>query len=584
MNSGAKRRGSSDTTAYSLPTMGRTECVVAVVAVGLVLTGYLLIAGQTGALGVARNDDWSYLQNAFAMSSSGHVAVQGYVSMMLVVQIIIAQPVIAVFGNSIVALQVLVLAFGGIFLYSSYWFIRKFLSVALSTVAVGLVAIGPVFPSIATSFMTDVPAAALQLLTLSFGFLAMRDRPISVPWTIATFLAGVLAFGIREFALAALGAVVVMLILRREFSGPQKWFLVAMVSLAGLACMGLFVWRSGQETFPPTSVGLNLRGVAGDLQIPLTLGALLLPIALFLNPFKVLGRAWRRHRRITVVTVAFTAVSIGATGVSLRGNYLGADVSYSTTVAGGPVTIFPPIVWVVFLLAAAYSTIVLAVSFMSFVTEHLNRYRGVGARVRLNSDQSILGIELSLGLICITLLGLLGIRVFARVPLFDRNLIVVFPLIAGIVLADASANSLFWARRGRAIVAMGVVSVLAMSVLIVYSTAAVDGAKWRLAELIARERGYALGQVDGGLEWYSMHSDQASGVRTSEESWSAWTSERLTSVCATVVYSGRPRVSTSDDNDDADQRRLSESIPKFPWFGDSATQVELAVVDGPDKC
>ncbi len=61
--------------------------------------------------------------------------------------------------------------------------------------AIGCLALGPVSGTLGVSYMTDVPAFALEALALLSGLRALRTRRFSFPWFVASLLIGVAASG-----------------------------------------------------------------------------------------------------------------------------------------------------------------------------------------------------------------------------------------------------------------------------------------------------------------------------------------------------------------------------------------------------
>ena len=65
------------------------------------------IAAHYGALEIPRSDDWSYLLTLFNWVDGGKLDFNGWVSMTLVGQLVIAAPLVLVVGRSITAVHVL---------------------------------------------------------------------------------------------------------------------------------------------------------------------------------------------------------------------------------------------------------------------------------------------------------------------------------------------------------------------------------------------------------------------------------------------------------------------------------------------
>ena len=82
-------------------------------------------ANRNGALGIPRNDDAFYIRTAFHFAESGHfVPVSSYPT--LFGQVLMSYPIIRIFGESIAALQILVLTVGVIALVALYLFFRNY--------------------------------------------------------------------------------------------------------------------------------------------------------------------------------------------------------------------------------------------------------------------------------------------------------------------------------------------------------------------------------------------------------------------------------------------------------------------------
>jgi len=96
---------------------------------------------------------------------------------------------------------------GAVGLTAAYLVVRSFLPRGHAAFAIGCLALGPVSGTLGVSYMTDVPAFALEALALLSGLRALRTRRFSFPWFVASLLIGVAAFSIREYAVAAPAAV-----------------------------------------------------------------------------------------------------------------------------------------------------------------------------------------------------------------------------------------------------------------------------------------------------------------------------------------------------------------------------------------
>jgi|GEM_PF-2001396 4-amino-4-deoxy-L-arabinose transferase-like glycosyltransferase len=84
---------------------------------------------------------------------------------------------------------------GAVGLTAAYLVVRSFLPRGHAAFAIGCLALGPVSGTLGVSYMTDVPAFALEALALLSGLRALRTRRFSFPWFVASLLIGVAASG-----------------------------------------------------------------------------------------------------------------------------------------------------------------------------------------------------------------------------------------------------------------------------------------------------------------------------------------------------------------------------------------------------
>ena len=129
--------------------------VLALGVLGLVVP--LLIARHTGAYGIPRGDDWSYLQTLFRWVDHGRLDGNHWVSMTLIGQVAVAAPVVAIFGRDIGAVQVTAAVMGLIGLVSTYWLGRQIVGRGAGAFIALSMAVGPLWGVLVISFMTDVP-------------------------------------------------------------------------------------------------------------------------------------------------------------------------------------------------------------------------------------------------------------------------------------------------------------------------------------------------------------------------------------------------------------------------------------------
>ena len=547
----------------------RTE-ILGATAVALVVTGaWFLLTMWAEAVGIARNDDWSYLENAFRFADTGVFAVGGWVQMMLIGQLILAAPVIAVFGPSVGALQGVVAALGVILLTSAYAILRNFLSPIWAAASTATLAFSALFGLLSVSFMTDIPAAAFQLLAIAFGYRALRASKIAWPKLLLATAFGLMAVSIREYAVAALVAIWVTAgrsaRMSRSYRGFAAWT-VAMGVIVGL----MLLWRSGQVTVTDSPLGLNPIGLRYLAWWPLTAGLLLLPAAVAGNPVRVARRAWSSSRLLTVVALLGATGAMAHTRLGFLGNYLSLSGGYAEVARGIPTPVLP-IWWSTLLTAAAvYGGYLLALLLVGAICKWWE-----GRRARLSAGPS--SVSLGLAFVVVTALVYAIVPVLADVALFDRYFVAALPIAAGLVVWWLRREDLMW--QVPLVAVSGVIAAVAVtSVVLVAATSARDAARWQIADRAAEQLGVAAGNIDGGFDYYSFNTN--GGARPEGVRWTWWTA-RLgdRAVCATVTY-GDVGSSDSAAGPDPTAEPLLERTVSSPLARDQL----LLVYPGPDSC
>ena len=227
--------------------------IIAILSVALPL----VIIGHFGALGLPRNDDWAFSRILFTWTRTGHLQLLDWNTQTLVGQLAIAVPVVKVFGNRIGALQTGVAIFGGVGCCWLYAVLRRVASRSTALLALVCLLVGPIYASLAGSFMSDVPAFAAAAGCLWAGVVALERRG----WSFVAFLGasavlGFLALSIRQVAATApLAVALAVAVVARRGPRPvpstpdqaaverRASIAIGLVFVIGTAA--LMVWRSG---------------------------------------------------------------------------------------------------------------------------------------------------------------------------------------------------------------------------------------------------------------------------------------------------------------------------------------------------
>ena len=488
------------------PTYGRPplkEVLVAGAFAALASVLYVVLAARHHAVGVARSDDWVYYRAAFKFARDGSFSADPWAFTMLVGHLVLARPVIAVFGTSIAALQLMVAVLAALALTATYLLARSYLSRGHAALAVGSLALGPVYGTLSVSYMTDIPAFALETLVLLAGLQALRTNRLSFPWFVVSLLIGVAAFSIREYAIAAPAAVSIVALRRVGANDRLQMRRVAVSVLFGLlVAAGMYVWR---HSLPGVS------HVARPLQSPLITMAYVcsaaFTISLFAFPMfflisvKAAARALRDSSRgaLAVASVIVLAwVLLSANGAVLVGNYLTAFGSYPETLPGDPPVVVPALLWHVLTILSLLS--LLSLAGVGLTLRHTPRSTET---THARSTAHSAGLQLS-WMFSLLMCGELAVVKLATPGVIsDRYLLPIVPFVIAVALHRAAESGLLVQRfRLLAILSLAVMAVLGIAV--VDASATFDGAKWQLATSVQRS-GFASETIDGGYEWFGYH-------------------------------------------------------------------------------
>ncbi len=429
--------------------------MTAAVVVAGVAVGYVAIAWAHHALGAARNDDWAYYRVAFDLADKGTFRLDGWPSMMLIGQTVIAWPVIKVFGEHIAPLQVTVAALAAVALWASYLVIRSFESRGWAALAVACLALGPVYGSLSVSFMTDVPTFAFEALALLAALRALRSPRVSRPWFLVSLGLGLLAFSIREYAVAA-GAAVCLVVFWRTLSTDRarlRWYVAASAGWL-LLLVALFAWRSSLPHSFAIKPSISLSVVRGSVETAwhaaLTLGLFVSPAVLAISPVRLVRAVWDRAR----------AAGLGVVGVALAltalahpifvGNYFARIGSYTVLTLGDKPAIVDHRIWDVLGLIGLGS--IVAVGLLAVLRlDHVRREPRRTLQITPGEGD---GRWLVAVFSTITVAIILAATTITTAPFFDRYFIVLVPFVVALTL-DAAGGEGVLATRAASTAAAG---------------------------------------------------------------------------------------------------------------------------------
>lgn len=550
--------------------MSRRETAFAVaicVAYGMALVG---VAGWLGVLDIARNDDWSFIENAFRFHDTGIFAVGGWVHMNLIGQLVLAYPFLSVLGVTITTLHLLGIAATSVAIFATFALARTYLSLAVSVTIAVTTAVSPVVLVLSSSFMTDMFAMAGQLVTLALAAMALtRDgRSGHVLWWLA-LMAGLWAFSIREFAITALIALVGVALIRAHWSLRMKvGTLVAAVGGVAL----VVVWRSTQVTETGQAIGFSTHNIGPLGALPVTMALLAFPVLLWIRPW-VMVRSFTRAAWFAFTVGILALAALLATAPSpIVGNYFQQTLAYPNVLPGSPEAIFPRWMWWGVVAIGVLGVLAAGVVVADALTARPLWHRAFIVKY-VNVDP---GLALASAYSLATLALVIATPMVVNVVLFDRYLLGLLAVAPGIVV--------WWAKRRGAVrttpaaPAVGVVGLAVLGVTSLVAAGKVDAARWDLANQVATDLGVAEGNVDGGFDWFRFHTNGSPRPQEWPPRYTWWSLDDGRAVCATITFERPPSGEAAAFPGD-DVPTIGTRVVDLPF-----SQQILLAKEGPDAC
>ena len=184
-------------------------------------------------------DDWSYARGAYSFSRGLGINYQGWSSMPLLGQWAWSVPFLAVLGESHLTLRLATLVLSWLGLWGFYDLLRRQGKATPGVAAFATACLGwnPYFFLLSGTFMTDVPALALGLMTLALYARAIESGRL--PTLAAAVAVGLAAVATRQNAVAAPMAAG-MLLLQSPLRGRALWLGGVAIPIA--AAFGIHAW------------------------------------------------------------------------------------------------------------------------------------------------------------------------------------------------------------------------------------------------------------------------------------------------------------------------------------------------------
>lgn len=550
---------------------------------GISIIGAIVLvfwAQYRGALGSPRNDDWVYLHMADWLASSGQFVVESGSLTNASGQIFLSQPIIWIFGNNIAALQIFVALLGVIGILATWVIVRTFLSVSISILVLLTMVLSPFWATLSLSFMTDIPAFTFQALALMFLLKASGKQGLNWIWIAVSLAFALLAFSIREYAIAA-GMTVLLFICLNGLKASRKNFYISLV--VGFVWLfvayGLYQWRSHLNNAVVSPPALSRSDVAGAIvqftQALIILGIFLWPGLIAVNWLKFFKSMSVKRILGTLVApllfVGFCAYLYLRISLTL-GNTLTIQGSYPGTL---PLGRYPEIMpqWLfqtieMFGIVGMSLALLLAGAMLTrkdfWTATNLKKFTLAREKTSL----------LILGIYVLGTLAILGIVVLVTTaPLIDRYLIGIIPFALALCFSATAALDI---RINKAFVtSLAMVSLLALLGFVYTDTSlVVDGAKWKMGNQVV-QAGFSPETIDAGYEWFGYHQQGLAQGKFVEPIPNWWTTlYEHPNVCV-LVGMGNESEFGYDPN---------SLVSEYSTSNISGTRFKLWAVTSSDRC
>ena len=448
--------------------------LAAALTVGVLIP--LTLSIVTGSISIPHNDAWSHAVIASTFAETGRIELVGWNRSSLVGQIVVLGPL----AGSVVLQHLWVAAMAAVGLLATHRLVAARTNETGGATVALVVACAPQFGLLATSYMTDVPAYAAVVLSLTLADTALASGRLGV---LALSLAvGLWGVTIREQALVAPAAVALsaLWLLRgraRRIAGIQ-------VAAASVLFGAFEVWRRSLPNGDPPRIAWSLveagTGAAGAL---MALGLCAAPLVLSCRPPKA-------PRWILVLTAVVVA-GLGAAWVnlsrsaSIAGNYVTNFGAYPEA-SPAPRIIMPDALWYAVLAMA-----VLSVSWLTAITLGAILTRPDGHPDHRSTDP-LIPLTLAFLLAGTVLQAAIGQMVFGR------YLLPAVPLVAILLRPH-------WIRL-TVVGWVGLALNAGMGLVLTADALARDAALWRAAEAQVAA-GVESDTINAGLAWVGTHAE-----------------------------------------------------------------------------
>ena len=484
------------------PTLRAPAGVVGIIAL---LCAFSLAAGRwTGA--VPQNDDWSYAKSALLLHHTGALHLQGWGEMFLLGQLYTAQPYLWVLGDHVWALNLYGATMAGLWLWCAFCVARRCVGPWRALALVAALAVWPGLGLLVGSFMTDLPAAAMSLLSLLLGIRAVEQQ--SRGWFGLSLVAGLWAFTIREQLVMCLAAVLIAVLLNPVLSHRLK--VEAILAMTGTAAVCI-EFEHVRHRLPHADVApfgvekLNLSHAAHWLlPAPFTVGIELLPLVAW-AAFTLRGRAWLQTGRLlgllagVLLAFGLGGFDLARTPKTILSNYFTESGGFMVSLVGRAPHIFGGQLWHVVELLAAVCGVVLLGEIGAWLE------RAIRDRGDLRSaSPAATALAAYTGILTLFTVGIC----IAGQRQVDRYLLALLPGLGVLLLSlhnDRPAVSPSRRRTALALVTGAGLFLATLSVRTVTATDELDHDVWSAAQHLVVQ-GVPGDEINAGLAWDGLHA------------------------------------------------------------------------------
>ena len=491
--------------------------VTALYAIAIIVVGFVVpvwLASHYGALDIPRSDAWSYMRTLFVWEDGGGWNFNNWVSMTLVGQVLLAWPILAIFGHSVVAVNV-TFALIGVAGLLCLWRLGEAFGLTRGTSVFVAITIGasPLWGPLAPTYMTDVPAFVLGIFALTVAAVAFRRDPVSMPLLAGAIAIGFVGLTVRQYGAIPLIAIFLTAALHLRASGDRRRLrtLAALGAVTAVGAIVLLSWWSGVpngKSLGPTVPNADtlkaayLNG-AGFLRLA---GITLAPAIILARPVAIVRRAFHTDRALAWIVLA-TGAFFTLTGYVPKrpfvGNYfarrgvLGDDI----ILPGVRPLVIPNWAFDLLVVIGTLGAFVLLLAAVPWLSEGLRAAREKQLRI---GDPILAAIGF-------TVAGFAAgyeLAMATGLPIFDRYALPALPLVALLLLRSSAYRIPLDPERGprvpagRTIVgaAAALVVLIAIGAAFTAESASYDGTRWKVAQM-AVDKGFTRVQIDAGYEW-----------------------------------------------------------------------------------